>query len=240
MPRKTGLLSLAASLVLVFTFPEYLDGAESQWIRLRTANFEMYSSASPRTARDVVQDFEQVRAFFLPVIGKVADKSTPVRLVAFRSEKEFAPYRPNEFAVAYYQPTADLDYIVMSRSGSDIFPIAVHEYVHLLARHSGLKLPPWLNEGIAELYSTLRPMGDKILVGSLIPGRHQALLEEKWVPLATILAADQDSPYYNERSKAGSLYNEGWALTHMLYFRAEYRPKLGELLRRVSAGEESV
>ena len=73
----------------------------------------------------------------------------------------------------------------------------------------------------------------------LIPGRRQALLHEKWVPLATILAADQASPYYNEKNKAGSLYNEGWALTHMLYFRAEYRPKFSQLLRSISQGEES-
>lgn len=199
----------------------------------------MYSSASPRSARDTIREFEQVRGFFLQALGGPPAKPAPVRLVAFGSAKEYEPYRINEFAIAYYHQTVDRDYIVMSHGGADTFPVAVHEYVHLLVRHSGLKLPPWLNEGLAELYSTLRPLGGKILVGDLIPNRHRALLEDKWVPLATIIAADQSSPYYNEKNKAGSLYNEGWALTHMLRFRAEYRPKFDEFVRSISAGEES-
>ena len=89
----------------------------------------------------------------------------PVYVVVFGSEKEYAPYRFNEFATAYYFGGADRDYIVMGRTGEQAAQIAVHEYVHLVARHAGLKFPPWLNEGIAELYSTIRMQGDKVLVG---------------------------------------------------------------------------
>jgi Flp pilus assembly protein TadD len=216
-----------------------LHAVESRWIRLKSDNFELYSGGNARSARDTLKEFEQVRGFFIQASGGHSAKSTPVRLVAFGSTKEYEPYRINEFAIAYYHQTADRDYIVMSRGGADTFPIAVHEYVHLLVRHGGMHLPPWLNEGLAELYSTLRPMGDKILVGDLIAGRHQALLQEKWVPLQVILAVDQHSPYYNEKNKAGSFYNESWALTHMLYFRAEYRPKFSQLLRSISDGKDS-
>jgi Tetratricopeptide repeat len=213
--------------------------AETHWIRLKSPNFEMYSSAGSRSALDTIREFEQVRGFFLQAFGGQPAKPVPVRLVAFGSVKEYEPYKLNEYAIAYYHDTPDRDYIVMSHAGADTFPIAVHEYVHLVVRHAGLKLPPWLNEGLAELYSTLKPYGGKILVGDLIPGRHQALLREKWAPLSAILAADHDSPYYNEKDKAGSLYNEGWALTHMLAFRAEYRPKFGQLLRTISDGTDS-
>jgi Flp pilus assembly protein TadD len=199
----------------------------------------MYSGAGARNARDTIREFEQVRGFFAQVFGGPPGKPVPVRLVTFGSAREYEPYRLNEYAIAYYHPTADRDYIVMSRGGADTFPIAVHEYIHLVVRHAGLNLPPWLNEGLAELYSTLRPMGNKILIGDLIAGRHQALLQEKWVPLATILAADRNSPYYNEKNKAGNLYNEGWALTHMLYFREEYRGKVDRLVRAISGGTDS-
>ena len=101
----------------------------------------------------------------------------------------------------------------------------------------GMKLPPWLSEGMAELYSTLKPMGEKVLVGTLIEGRHQALLNEKWVPLKIIVNADFASPYYNERNQAGSLYNEGWALTHMLVLTNAYRPGIcGRFLELINAG----
>ena len=214
-------------------------GNESRWIRLRSTDFELFSSANPRNARDTIREFEEVRSFFIQAFGKPPSKPLPVRLVSFGSVKEYEPYRFNEFAAAYYQPTADRDYIVMSHGGVDTFPMAVHEYVHLVLKHAGLKLPPWVNEGLAELFSTLRPVGDKILVGDLIPGRRRALFEERWVPLTVILAVDRHSAYYNEKNKAGSLYNEGWALTHMLYFHPDYRPRFNQLVRTISDGKNS-
>ena len=213
--------------------------AETRWIKIATPHFEMYTTAGERSARDTLRYFEQVRSFFAQTSPHPFQEASPVRIVAFNSEKEYQPYRPNEFAIAYYHETARHDYIVMSHTGAETFPVATHEYVHLLARHSNLNLPPWLNEGLAELYSTIRPMGDKILVGSLVPGRFQALLSEKWTPLATIMAAGHDSPYYNEKNKAGSLYNEGWAATHMLALSPEYRAKFPQVLQSISDGTPS-
>ncbi len=213
--------------------------AETRWIKIATPHFEMYTSAGERSARDTLRYFEQVRSFFAQSLPHAFERSGPVRIVAFSSEKEFEPYRPNEFAIAYYHETARHDYIVMSHTGAETFPVATHEYVHLVVRHSNLTFPPWLNEGLAELYSTLRPMGNKILVGSLVPGRFQALLQDKWVPLATIMAAGHDSPYYNEKSKAGSLYNEGWAMTHMLALSAEYRANFPQVMQSISGGTPS-
>jgi Flp pilus assembly protein TadD len=213
-----------------------LLAAETRWIKIETPHFEMYTTAGERSARDTLRYFEQVRSFFSQTLARPLEEKGPVRIVAFSSEKEYQPYRPNEFAIAYYHETARHDYIVMNHTGAETFPVATHEYVHLVARHSNLKLPPWINEGLAELYSTIRPMGDKILVGSLVPGRFQALLQDKWTPLAAIIAADHDSPYYNEKNKAGSLYNEGWALTHMLALSPEYRAKFPQLMQSISDG----
>ncbi len=144
--------------------------------------------------------------------------------MVFGSKKEYEQYRPNEFAIAYYTQIAGRDYIVLSGVSDDVFPVAVHEYVHLVVQHSGLILPPWLNEGLSEMYSTLKPEGDKILIGSLIPGRMYELSQHQWVPLTVILSAGRDSPYYSEKNKAGSLYNEGWALTHMLQLQPRIQP----------------
>jgi hypothetical protein len=216
-----------------------ITAAEMRWSRIASSNFEMYTTASERSARDTIRYFEQVRGFFDPMMPHAQEKSSQVRILAFNSEKEYAPYRLNEYATAYYTGSGDHDYIVMSHAGVETFPVAIHEYVHLITRHSKLNFPPWLNEGIAELYSTLKPAGDKVLVGALIPGRYQALLQDKWVPLETILTADHDSPYYNEKNKAGSLYNEGWALTHMLALSPEYKPKFAQVLLAISGGTPS-
>jgi tetratricopeptide (TPR) repeat protein len=224
---------------MYFAISAGLLTAEPHWIKISTPHFEMYTTSNERSARDTLRYFEQIRSFFADTLPRPLEETGPVRIVAFSSEKEYQPYRPNEVAIAYYHETARHDYIVMSHTGAETFPIATHEYVHLVVRHSNLNLPPWINEGLAELYSTLRPMGDKILVGSLVAGRFQALLQDKWTPLAVILAAGNDSPYYNEKNKAGSLYNEGWALTHMLALSKEYRPKFPQVLKTISDGTPS-
>jgi Flp pilus assembly protein TadD len=213
--------------------------AESRWIRMKSPNFEVYSSDSERDTRETVREFEQVRSFFIQSLGNSDITPLPVKIIVFSSRKEFEPYRINEFASAYYKGGGEVDYIVLSSAGSEAFPTAIHEFVHLLVRHSGMKLPPWLNEGIAELYSTLQPQGSKVLVGTLHPGRMQALRTERWVPLQIILRAGHDSPYYNEKSKAGSLYNEGWALTHMLSLSEDYRPGFPKFLEAIQTSPSS-
>ena len=213
--------------------------SESKWIRMQSPNFDAYSSAGEQDTRDALRDFERVRDFFLQTSQREIQKPVPVYVVVFGSEKEYLPYRFNEAAIAYYFDGTDRDYIVMGRTGEEAARIAVHEYVHLVARHAGLKFPPWLNEGIAELYSTLRMQGDKALVGDLIPGRLQALFTEKWIPLPALLSAPQGSPLYNEKNRAGGFYAESWALVHMLSLAPEYSPKYSEFLNAVHGGMDS-
>jgi hypothetical protein len=238
MRRRSSLLGLLLSAAAVAA---NADGP--RWIRAQSPNFEIYSTAGEASVRDTLLEFEAVHSLFqslsLLEAPPPAARPAPVRIVAFSTAKEYEPYRLNDFAVAYYFSGVERDNIVMSRAGTDTFPVAIHEYFHLALEHLGLKLPPWLGEGMAELYSTLRPLGRGTVVGELIPIRVRALLNDKWTPLPVILAADARSPYYNEKNKAGSLYNEGWALTHMLYLSPEYRPRFGDLLAAIATGKDS-
>jgi len=211
------------------------SGAEN-WIRLKSSNFELFTTVSEKRGREAIRQFEQVRGFFMAAL-KSSGTPLPVRIVGFSSEKEFRPYRPNETATAFYLPSHERDYIVMSGLGADRFPVAIHEYVHLLVRHSGQKLPVWLNEGLAEFYSTLTPIGNKARVGDLIPGHFHTLFQEKWLPLARVLEVDHSSPLYNERDRAGMFYSQSWALVHMLKFGPEYRPKSSAFFDAVHRGQ---
>jgi tetratricopeptide (TPR) repeat protein len=215
-------------------------GAEPKWIHVPSADFEIFSSAGEADTRRVLQHFERVRSFFDSLPSSTSkQQAPPVRVIVFGAKKEYDLYRPNDFAVAFYTQIAGRDYIVFGGVSDDVFPTAVHEYVHLVVQHTGLTLPPWLNEGMAELFSTLKPQGDKVIVGNIIPGRIYEMSQQKWVPLATILAAGSDSPYYNEKNKAGSLYNEGWALTHMLELSPEYGPRFRDLVAQIATGAPS-
>ena len=99
--------------------------SQSKWIRMQSPNFEAYSRAGERDTRDALRDFERVRDFFLQVNQREPPKPVPVYVVVFGSEKEYAPYRFNEAAVAYYFGSPDRDYIVMGRTGEQAARIAV-------------------------------------------------------------------------------------------------------------------
>jgi len=73
-------------------------------------------------------------------------------------------------------------------------------------------------------------------IGALIPGRFQVLQQNQWLPLETLLAVDQNSPYYNERDRAGVFYAESWALIHMLNLSKPYRPEYGKFVTAIVSG----
>jgi tetratricopeptide (TPR) repeat protein len=213
--------------------------AAEQWLRITSPHFEMLTTAGEKKGREGVLYFETVRQFFIDggLAANVPGKR--VRIVAFRGDKEFRPYAPNEVATAFYAGGAgtDNDYIVLSQIGFEYYPIAVHEYTHLVFRHSSANLPVWLNEGMAELFSTLKPDGKKVAVGDLIPGRLMEARENRLIDLDTLFAVNNDSKLYNERTHAGMFYSESWALVHMLFLSSEYRPHFLVFWKLVTSGQ---
>lgn len=222
--------------ILIASLPVLLPAAD-QWIRLTTPHFELLTSAGEKKGREAILYFEEVRSFFLAASPSKHVPDFPVRIIAFRGEKQFKPYKLNESATAYYVRNHDRDYIVMEDIQAEHYPVAIHEYTHLIIKHTGLKLPVWMNEGWADLFSTLKPRGQQALVGDLIPGRVRTIQTSSWIPLSVLSQVDQRSPMYNERDKASVFYAESWVLMHMLFLGKEYRPRFSAFVQAINAGK---
>ena len=147
-------LTLAICLVLTAA-----PLAAEKWTYASSDYFEVYATGGDRQARDAITYFERVHAFFTDFLKLSPQPGKPTRLIVFSSDKQFAPYRPNEVAAAFYLAGPDRDFIVMKSLDDESYPIVVHEYAHLIFRHSGARYPIWLNEGLAEFFSTLSPEG---------------------------------------------------------------------------------
>jgi tetratricopeptide (TPR) repeat protein len=232
------LAAIALSAISGALFPEQLDAAE-QWIKLETPHFELYTTAGEKRGREAILYFEQVRSFFLQASPSKRAPELPVRIVAFRSEGQYKPYRMSEGAVAYYAQSRNREFIVMQDISTEHYPAAIHEYTHLVIQRAGLKLPVWLNEGWAELYSSLKPQGNKAIVGELLPGRVQPLLTMKWLDLPVLTSVDQNSAMYNERDKAGIFYAESWLLVHMLYISPDYSTNFAKFVLAIANGQDT-
>jgi tetratricopeptide (TPR) repeat protein len=232
-----SLLAAAAFAAATAGLSPETGGSRVQWLRIRSANFELFTTAGEHAGRDLVRHFEQVRGFFLQIFGLQSAGGKPVRIIAFHSAREFDPYRPSEAATAFYHAGSEHDCIVMSSTDQEHYQVATHEYTHLLIGQLSGTVPLWLNEGLAELYSTLQQVGDRVEVGLPPPGRGRVLLEGPWIPLDAMLSTGHDSPLYNEKSRAGMFYSESWALVHMLSLDSKYRPHLADMLRALKTAD---
>jgi tetratricopeptide (TPR) repeat protein len=229
MRRVSAILFLAAIPAL----------AADHWLRITTPDFELYTTASEKQGRDTLRHFEQVREFFLQASPVRSLGDFPLRIYLFETESQYKPFRPSESTVAFFVATPARDYIVMGDRTTNDYGPSIHEYMHLIVRHSGLKLPTWLNEGWADVYSTLRPMGKDTAVGDLLPDRMKSLADEQWLDLDTLASVDSNSPTYHEASRVGIFYAESWALAHMLYLSPEYKDNFGKFIIKLSSGKST-
>src|ERR1700677_4164298 len=83
--------------------------ADAHWTRVASPNFEMYSTAGERSAREPVRYFEQGRRFFDQMMPHPVERPSRVLILAFSSLKEYEPYRLNDYATAYYHAAAGHD-----------------------------------------------------------------------------------------------------------------------------------
>lgn len=227
---------LRASLLIsaILTQPAF---AASGWISLRSAGFEVITDAGPSTARDTLKRFERIRHVFEARTRQQKLTPLPVRVFVFRSEQSFRPFQISGLAAGYYQGSRDEDIIAMQASGSETYRVVQHEFAHLLMRHAGYNVPVWLNEGTAELFSTLSFSDGQAKIGDLIPTHIATLRGARILDLKSLMAVTHDSPHYNERGKTGIFYAQSWALVHMLNFSPHYQKGLANFLSMILKGE---
>jgi hypothetical protein len=215
--------------------------AAQDWTYASSEHFEVYTTGGDRTARDVIEHFEGVHAFFTQFLKLSPRTGPPTRLIVFSNDREFEPFRPNEAAHAFYQRGPDRDYIVMGSFTESANQLVAHEYSHLVFGRSGARYPLWLNEGLAEFFSTLTPNGDRMLIGLVPEGRLYYLREggTGLMTLEALFTVGFASKEYNAAAHAGLFYSQSWALTHMLLTDERYRPALNVFLNMISAGTPS-
>ena len=210
-----------------------------QWITVSSPQVEILTSNNERETRAALQILENARKFFLNQNTFSGILNKPVRVFAFQSKDEYAPYRLNSNAFGHFLHNQQCDYIVLEDIKPEHYEAALHEYTHYAIKQAGLNLPTWLNEGMADLYSSLEPSGQKTVVGRLLLGRTAALKNEPLVNLTALFAVTPDSSYYNESDRLPIFYAQSWALTHMLALDKQYSVRFPDFLKLVSSGVSS-
>jgi tetratricopeptide (TPR) repeat protein len=203
---------------------------------LATPHFAIFTTNRNNGGKDVLELLETARLFFESTGWAPKHLKQPIDILAFGSDKEFDSYRINPGAFAFYQPTREGDFVVMRSLEPEHYSVVVHEYTHYVVGHAGLTLPLWLNEGLADFYSTLECRKAQVVVGTPPLRRGDTLQRERWIDWATLAAVDQHSPYYRQPDKMLLFYAQSWAMVRMLALDPDYAPALPSFLAAVSAG----
>jgi tetratricopeptide (TPR) repeat protein len=224
--KARALCVLAVTILLTGAAPAppVVPPASDAWLRVNTPNFILFGNVEEGRLKDIARAAERFRASLLTATAGLARSSVlPTYVFAFRSRESFQPYaRGNDGKLqtigGWFVAAPDRNYVALDATRGDAaLRIVAHEYVHYALANNLSGAPTWLDEGLAELYSTLaEPAGAQVRMGAPIR-EHLALLSgAELLPLERLFAVDPDSPEYNEEARQGVFYAQSWLLAHWL------------------------
>lgn len=208
-----------------------LPASDGKWRHFRSPNFELYSRENDDQSRDLLHKLEMLRTVFIDNFKLVERRRQEVTVFYFTREKDFRPYLPKHLNTkvqfsAYYTSNSDRAAIVLgpAEDRDSAREIVFHEYIHHLFRVSGENPPLWINEGMAELFSTIKVTGTTLEFGRASRGRLFQLHLEKMMSLEQLFASDHNSSMFSDESHTGIFYAQSWALMHYWHFGQSHLP----------------
>jgi hypothetical protein len=193
------------------------------WSEVTTPHVRVLTDAGPVRARHVAERLERLHEQVSRTIPALARETTRPRTVfLFRDDATYRAYLPTfggraEEASGIFQPGPGRDW-VMLEDGSDAMldPVALHEYTHALVRVLTPTPPLWLNEGLAQYFSTLRVDAVDAKVGEPAPELVGWMKSHDLLPVQDLVAMTYQSPAYHYGEQRNTFYAESWLLVHLL------------------------
>lgn len=217
---------------------------DAGWFKLVTPNFELYGNGRESEARRLMRELETFRHVVSRFLGLTNEHRRPALVFYFDRDESFRPYKPSfdgtPSPVSGFHTQDPLDYaLALSRQpkGSTTMRVLFHEYTHLLTARQFRRAPLWVNEGVAEVFSTFEGEDDRFDIGVALTNHVFDLYRRPPMPLSRLLTVTHASREYNEATRAGSFYATSWALAHYLLFaRRGFETNVMARYAEVSAG----
>lgn len=200
--------------------------AGEQWFAIRTPHFCVLTTGSRSRGQWWARQFETFRLGLQQVFPAEAGRLQPVTIVLFQNQRQFKPYallRKGKVARigGYFARAQDTNLIALPVDDVDENTrlVVFHEATHWYLSAAPVPVPSWLNEGIAEVYSTFASGDDDhFQIGHALPWHVHFLRTGHFVPLARIIATSPHSLAYNDDDRTGQFYAESWLFVHWVLF----------------------
>jgi hypothetical protein len=204
-------------------------------------HFVVYTDLASDEARRRAQEFETLRDALVKVAFDTGNTEEPrVSIVLFDHDADFealAPFGVSGFA--NYSLGLDLErYAALAfpaGAGEPARRTFIHEEVHALMHRTFGHSPVWLNEGMAQYFSTLRFEDGAVFMGYALPD--QAQVPESMVPSVEQLVSAGRASFLSsdlDRATAARFYTGAWMLVHFFLngpdpYRARLETFVGSL-----------
>jgi hypothetical protein len=214
---------------------------------LETPHHLILSSASQPQTSDTAHALELLYIAYSDRFGSLPQfrrEHPKLKVKLFKGRAEFRRVNPGlGWAEAFYREPYCLAYF----SADEINPYhwMLHESVHQLNREvARLKLEKWLEEGLAEYFSTSRFVSDRLAVGRVdvntypvwwieeiatSPDLAENIRNGSVIPLRAIIT-NRGGPGLN--SHFNLYYLHWWTLTHFIFESPQYRERALVLVRQ--------
>jgi hypothetical protein len=212
-------LAVAASATDVATALREPDG---RWLELGTKHVTIFTDAGESRGRTMALQLERLRLVLSGVApGLRQDSSRPVYVYVFGEEKSFRAYARKQSVSRKVEGLsfegADASFVMVNAAaGGGALGVVYHEYLHRLLTDSFPGMPLWLNEGLAEFFSTFWTNGYQAEIGAPIADYLDLLRKSGLIPLDRLLAATPRSEEYTRATIKPRFHAQAWLLTHYM------------------------
>jgi len=204
---------------------------EHDWILVQTPNFEIRSRLSKKKTLELAHELETFRAAaFLLTSSRAPARDAPTHVWLMKSS-DFRRLDLDRNLAGLFAPGLRYRRILVRDRGLDGDAIVRHEFSHALVDRSGHGHPRWLNEGFAELMSSVELDGNELTAGK--PPDHvgyRLFSSHAGLSIEDLLTTE-GYPTWSQ-NKIQRFYGFAWALVHYLQVeRARERPFEPDLRR---------
>jgi len=216
--------------------------AAHAWVSVRGAQVQVVTDASREVGERIAQQLADLHAAVAQAAPGLVVDMAPVQVIVFRESDLFRSYAPRWRGVTdelggYFMPGSDRRRILFAERAGRTMAVAQHEYTHALLEASMPELPLWLNEGLAEYWSTFRVEDGVAVAGTPVASHLDWLERNDLMPLDRLFRIEQGSPDYHEGDRRGTFYAQSWALVHLLLTSDADQLRLERCLQGFRGGE---
>lgn len=208
-----------------------------EWREYTSQHFVVSSDLWAADARAMIGELEQTYRAYVDLAGwHFPNRGEPpgrLRIVVFAHQSGYALVGPRDSDAVFRPDTVDGEPLLLVAADSDSHSwheLVLHELTHRLLHFYVANAPLWLDEGLAEYYSTFAVEAGQAFVGR-VPRRVLGARLMLW--LTPLLGTKSVSSW--SLSNANAFYAGAWLLVYVLAHG--YERELDELLVRLANGE---